>query len=994
MRTSVRKPTPLFLTCFAFICFSSSVIFAQDEQQKFERFSTIDGLPSNVIYSIFQDSKGFIWLGTHEGLCRYDGYSFKVYRNDPASSSSLCANQVNSICEDGDGNIWVGTVNGLCRYNYAKNNFVTFHNSNISRRDFVAKVNQVNRNELMVLLPYSDEAKIKLLNIHDFRVENVYSETGLTKYTAYMQSEGAAIKTNDNRIFIGSQEEFGPKPYKNIIYQFDTVKKALKEFLLIPPNKLKDQEYLNAFSVDKDNSLWVSTNLGALFHFNPSVPSQLIKFQSNQKSEASYAMFADNENHIWIGTRSGLVIYHKTNRSFTIPRFQKLITSIGKTEVTSIFRDNTGIIWIGGFNGLFKLLPPSPFHHITANAESNPKLLSNHVMGIKSIGENKAWVGFLFESKKMNQIDLNKKSVKTIVVEKQINHRQEYFIQNRQVIKLDSVEYWLEKYRKATDADSFMISINPGELMFQLMKDKLNETYPSLNINSIIAFDWNDKEYWLATSKGAIRIKKKTSEITTFLAGPNSINTNTLTSLLMEKNGDVWIGTNGGGLNIFDHQKNKFSYYTNREGLAHNILYSLVKDDKGRLWIGTGNGLSCFDPSTKKFRNFYTADGLANSEFNRYSACKLDNGYLLMGGMSGIDYFHPDSVLKEEKAPPVQITEAKVFDKSIPVVDKMNLSYDENYITLSFSAMDFRNPSANKFAYKLEGIDKDWILSSQNSVSYATLSPGYYHFLVKAAKSDGIWNEIPAEINFTISVPWWKSWWFFSIVGLFSLSALYSIYRFRIYQLKKVFAIRAKISQDLHDEVGATLTSISFLSEVVKKQTGNGESPAHENIKKIGEFSRDMIGEMNDIVWAINPTNDKFEKIEARMQNFASVSLAAKNIQFGFEVDNQLKDLLLGMQQRKNLYLIFKEAVNNAAKYSDCTILSVHISKQDQHILLEITDNGKGFIPENAESKSGGNGLLNMQSRAAEIHAKIFIQSEPGKGTRISLSMPITQNAY
>jgi len=228
-------------------------------------------------------------------------------------------------------------------------------------------------------------------------------------------------------------------------------------------------------------------------------------------------------------------------------------------------------------------------------------------------------------------------------------------------------------------------------------------------------------------------------------------------------------------------------------------------------------------------------------------------------------------------------------------------------------------------------------------------------------------------------------------IALLIILSFFFYRHYRTRQKLKLQTLRNKISQDLHDEVGATLTSISFLSEVVKKQTGNGQSPAHENIEKIGEFSREMIGEMNDIVWAINPANDKFEKIEDRMQNFASTLLAAKNIQFNFRTDGQIKNILLGMQQRKNLYLIFKEAVNNAAKYADCSIMTVRICKEDHHILLNIADNGKGFILADC---ADGNGLKNMQARAAEVNGKINIESRPGKGTSISLSIPITQNAY
>jgi hypothetical protein len=459
---------------------------------------------------------------------------------------------------------------------------------------------------------------------------------------------------------------------------------------------------------------------------------------------------------------------------------------------------------------------------------------------------------------------------------------------------------------------------------------------------------------------------------------------------LVEENGNLWIGTNGAGLNYFDRATQSFTHYTVQDGLCNNAIFSMVKDNNGRLWLGTGNGLSCFDKSRNKFSNFFPSDGLVNSEFNRYSALKLPDGKLMMGGMNGIDYFDPELAITTDIPPRVQITDFRVYNKSIPPDSPHSLSYKNNYVSIDFAAMDFRNPAANTYAYKLDGIDKDWIMAgNQTSVSYATLSPGRYHFLVKAAGSDGAWSEEPAEIYFKIRTPWWRSGVFWAMTALIIVSSLFFIYQFRIRQLKKVYSVRTKISQDLHDEVGATLTSISYLSEVAKLNGTIGDTNKNEAIEKIGEFSREMIGEMNDIVWAINPSNDKLEKIESRMRNFASVLLAAKNIQLEFFSDEKVSHYFLGMQERKNLYLIFKEAINNSAKYSGCTSVSVAISKENHHIQMRIADNGKGFI-ENGNGE--GNGLQNMKARAEEIGARLAIESRPGKGTHILLSVPLTQN--
>jgi signal transduction histidine kinase len=271
---------------------------------------------------------------------------------------------------------------------------------------------------------------------------------------------------------------------------------------------------------------------------------------------------------------------------------------------------------------------------------------------------------------------------------------------------------------------------------------------------------------------------------------------------------------------------------------------------------------------------------------------------------------------------------------------------------------------------------------------FAALPPGKYIFRVKAATQKGFWGQ-ENSIVFSILAPWWQRTWFYLICGVCVGAILYGIYRFRINQLRKLYLIRSKISQDLHDEVGATLTSISFLSEVASNQASSGDQAARQTLHKIGEFSREMIGEMNDIVWAINPANDKFGKITDRIRNFALPLLSAKNIQFILEADAGLSHVSLNMQQRKNLYLIFKEALNNAAKYADCSKINVNIIRENNHIRLDIIDDGKGFVESEIVA---GNGLTNIRHRAKEIKADVHIRSRHREGTSVILSMPITQN--
>ena len=416
----------------------------------------------------------------------------------------------------------------------------------------------------------------------------------------------------------------------------------------------------------------------------------------------------------------------------------------------------------------------------------------------------------------------------------------------------------------------------------------------------------------------------------------------------------------------------------------------MVKDNKGRLWLGTSNGLSCFDTSTYKFRNYFLSDGLINSEYNRYSACLLKDGSLLMGGMNGIDYFHPDSVIDDNKKSLVQITDFKVFDKSIFPAQSYSLSHDENSITIEFAVMDFKNLSGDKFAYKLKGVDKDWVmLKNRNFATYSTLSPGHYHFLVKAVNSNGVWNEQAASIDFTIKTPWWRSWWFYSgcllIVGIL----LGAFYRFRINQLKRLMALRTKISQDLHDEVGATLSGIAMYSHLIRRQLKAGQSEKVEySLGVIPQSASEMVNKLSDIVWLVNPRHDSIGNIIQKLEDYATEMAMVKNIRMTSSVSDKIADLKLPMEARRNIYLLCKEAINNSIKYSNCSLLHLRVQMYDHTLEYELQDNGIGF---NFHEVKRGNGLNNMEQRANEIGATLKIVSATGKGTRITLQHKISQ---
>jgi signal transduction histidine kinase len=298
-----------------------------------------------------------------------------------------------------------------------------------------------------------------------------------------------------------------------------------------------------------------------------------------------------------------------------------------------------------------------------------------------------------------------------------------------------------------------------------------------------------------------------------------------------------------------------------------------------------------------------------------------------------------------------------------------------------------------QYAHKLEGVDKAWVLDgTNNSINYTNLDNGEYVFKVRATIRPGEWSDDIASIVIRINPPFWKTWWFYSLSALIISLIVYAIYRYRINELLKRQAIRNKIAQDLHDNVGSTLSSISVYSQVAKiYKEQNRMEPLQETLEKISTTSSEMISEMNDIVWAINPRNDNMATILQRMESYARPLLTSQEIKFHFSYELSVQHQHLEMNKRKNFYLIFKEAVNNALKYSNCKNIWVEIVLKHHHLELSVKDDGKGFDPLKAKSAAtlSGNGVQNMKMRAREMKGACKVESEPGKGTTIVLSFPI-----
>jgi hypothetical protein len=369
---------------------------------------------------------------------------------------------------------------------------------------------------------------------------------------------------------------------------------------------------------------------------------------------------------------------------------------------------------------------------------------------------------------------------------------------------------------------------------------------------------------------------------------------------------------------------------------------------------------------------------------------------MYFGGINGFNIFYPDSISDNPFIPPIVITDFQIFNRSVGVggdsplhrsitsTTSITLSHDQNVFSFEFAALHFASPQSNTYAYKMEGFDKEWIRSgTRRYVTYTNLDPGKYQFMVIGSNNDGVWNTMGTSVEIIISPPFWKTWWFITFMVLAGLSIAAAIIFFRLRHLLAIERLRLKIASDLHDDIGTRLTEISMLSDIVYHGGAGEQAGFKDSVRNIGGIARELIENMSDIVWLINPKRDSLYELFLKLKDGYEEILSHRQILLHINNLNFMEKISLPMEHRKNIYLIFKEAINNALKHSACSEISINTEVNGRLLTITMYDNGQGF---DIHRRSSGNGLENMQQRAQAIGGTVRIQSSAGSGSMIKFT--------
>jgi signal transduction histidine kinase/ligand-binding sensor domain-containing protein/AraC-like DNA-binding protein len=824
------------------------VLIAQYENIKFEHLTVEQGLSQNNIMCILKDKHGFMWIGTHDGLNKYDGYKFTIYRHDPDDTLSLSSNWITSLYEDRSGVLWIATKGGgINKFDREKEKFIHFkydrNNPSGISAITVERIDefQYGGKKVLWIGTYNGLNKMDLSN----EKFTHYPHTKKGMPYSYVES---MVVDSSGIVWVGSSSDglhkFNPETEQYTHYRHDPLN----------PSSLSNNKIMSLF-LDKSGILWIGTRGGGLNKFDQK-KEQFIHYKHdprNTKSLSSnhiWSICEDRSGILWIGSNDeGLNRFDRdTEESTHYKHDPENPYSLRTNFIRYIYQDNTDILWIGTLQGgLHKYNPQAMQFTLFRQKTSYPSsLLNTSVSSIYETdqgGKQILWIGTLSEGlykieretgditnyrNDPNNSNSLSSNIVTHFIESSYDGRIELWISTFNGLnRFDPQKKQFTRYfhdpenphsissniiRTIFEDKSgvFWIGTQTGGLnKFNRKTKRFSRLGPRMPVTQI--YEDQSGVLWLAAWPALLKLDRETGEFTSYLRNRDASNyadlnrTNTIFESSFGEKDILWTGTFS-GLNKFDRKSGQFINYSVKDGLPNNMISGILEDSHGDLWLSTNKGISRFNPRTEKFGNYDVHDGLLNSQYNFGTYFKNKDGELFFGGTNGFDAFLPDNIKDNSHIPEVVITDFQIFNepvainneesvenndvyslpKQISLLDEIELSHRENVFSFEFAALDYHSPQKNQYAYKMEGVDPDWVHTdaSRRFATYTNLDPGEYIFRVKGSNNDGLWNEEGTSIKIIITPPWWKTNLSYTFYLFLFGFVVFGVWRFQTNRLK------------------------------------------------------------------------------------------------------------------------------------------------------------------------------------------------------------------
>jgi ligand-binding sensor domain-containing protein/nitrate/nitrite-specific signal transduction histidine kinase len=820
----------------------------------FKQISVDQGLSQSSVLTILQDSNGFMWFGTEDGLNKFDGYEFSVYKHNPEDLNSLSSNTILSLYEDQSGELWIGTSRGLDRFD---------RNSDTWRHYSLDRVNSIARDKNGVLWVGS-MAGLYAFESEPEGLKRVNSE----KTFALMEDTEGMLWAGTDDGLIGL-DEGGNKVIQfqhnsqdetsiinnivRVIYEdrqgsmwvgteggLDKLDLSNGTFTHFTHDASNNQSISNdrVLSIFQDHSgvLWIGTDGGGL----DSLVSTTLDFnhyQSDADSPESLssniiqAIYQDQGGVLWIGTESGGInAVDLVQKNFDYYQYDASEeTSLSNNFITSIFEENPQVVWIGtgggGLNRLDRFLDNVNYYqHDPGDEES---ISDDYITSIYVDRDGMLWVGTADNG--LNGFD---RSIRIFTRyyndpadDESLSHNSvSSLLEDRQGV------LWVGTQGGGLDA-------------FDRESGKFSHYYDlnSKFINTL--YEDQDGSLWVGTSNTGLNHLDPMKNTFTHYGhdpyDPNSISSDNVLSIIQDNKGIFWIGTGGGGLNRFDLHTGNFKYFREKDGLANDVVYGILQAESGELWLSTNNGLSKFDPETEIFRNYDIRDGLQSNEFNQNAFFRNRQGEMFFGGINGLNVFNPQHIHDNPIRPPIRLTTLRQaggdidLEQAVENITEVTFQWPNNFFEFEFAALSYSHPDKNQYAYKLEGLhNEDWnYIGTRRFGRYTNLPGGTYTLRLKGSNNDGVWNELETPITVTIVPPIWATWWFQGLAVLILVVGIVAGIRFRV---KNIQARTEELESQVADRT-RELAALNTIASVVSSSLET-EKILHDALEKVLEL--------------------------------------------------------------------------------------------------------------------------------------------------------------
>lgn len=1013
-----------------------------------------DGLSQSTVVDITQDRQGNMWFATHNGLNKFDGYGFTVYQHNDQDSYSIGNDIVRTCITDRQGRIWAGTNEGVSLYDAGMDRFENFRFMEGGEKLTVNGIVEID-NKLLLCI-----RKRRLL-LFDTETRQFSEKLPIPSLSSIVPT---VIYRQDEHIYIGTLQGL-------FIYSIRTNK--LEKFA---PEELQGKEIYSILQ-QSPIRLWIGTEGNGLFRINPQtreIKSYTHQPDNKNSISSNYirSLCLDSQNRLWIGTLSSLNIYNEGNESFDIYASNPLESgSLSQTSVRDIFMDAQGGMWLGTYFGGLNYYHPFKDRFTNIQFTTKGNSLNCNIIGcIREDEQRNLWIGtnsgginfynprtrtFRHYTKKEG---LGSNDIKAIYIDEKNGlvyigtHTGGLSILNRRTGHIETINqykthniYTLEP----TENGEFWVS---G--MSQLLRfNPKNRTYTQINTQADgTPFRHNQitdilrdrkRRLWMIGEKGLAVYTEKNGQLLHCPILPEQAPvTRKIINCVHEskQNGIFWIGTRD-GFYRFDEKTQELRQYTTSQGLPNNMVHGIMEDSYGYLWLSTDKGVSRFQPQTEKFRNYTSNDGIQSNQFANNAYCHTREGLMYFGGINGITAFQPEQLPDNPYTPSAVINRLRLFNKTVSPGDNsgilkksinetksITLAATQSMFSLEFVVSNYISGNHNTFAYMLEGYDREWYYTnSSRIVSYSNLPQGTYRFLVKAANSDGKWNEQPTELEIVILPVWYKTWWAILLFVVLFIAAI--VFIFYYFWMKK--SMKAQIQLELADkerqkamnemklqffinishELRTPLTLIlAPLQEVLDKVNDRWIHKQLEHVQKNTNRLLNLVNQLMDYrraelgVFHLKVRPNPIHQVIKKSFLLYDRTAQHKNISYSFHSELEDREV---MCDPNYLELIINNLISNAFKYtSEGQTISVTLKEEDGKLVLQVKDTGKG-IPLNKQSKVFerfykvdhehiGTGIgLSLVQRLVELHhGEIKLESAEGVGSTFTISLPTGKDAY